>query len=166
MVDTYAVVLAAFMLTAGDLVDLFGSRRLFLAGLAVFGLGSAACAVAPAAGLLIAARALQGFGAAAILPTSLAIVNQLFPDEGERPRAIGIWAGVGGSALVLGPILGGLLVDPLGWRAIFWINVPLVLISVPLAIAFIPPPRGRAGRDPTCSARCSAPGRSWRWCLP
>jgi DHA2 family methylenomycin A resistance protein-like MFS transporter len=138
VVDAYAVVLAACMLTAGDLVDLLGSRRLFLAGLGLFGLGSAACAVAPGAEALIAARAAQGLGAAAILPTSLAIVNQLFPDGGERPRAIGIWAGVGGSALVLGPILGGLLVDPFGWRAIFWINVPLALIALGLAFAFIP----------------------------
>src|SRR5690348_11566477 len=76
VVDAYAVVLAACMLTAGDLVDLFGSRRLFLAGLGIFGLGSAACALAPGPGSLIAARAVQGLGAAAILPTSLAIVNQ------------------------------------------------------------------------------------------
>jgi DHA2 family methylenomycin A resistance protein-like MFS transporter len=144
VVDAYALVLAAFMLSAGDLVDRFGSRRLFLAGLALFGIGSTACAAAPGVGFLIGARVLQGFGAAAILPTSLAVVNQLFPAAGDRPRAIGVWAGIGGSALVFGPVLGGLLVGPLGWRAIFWLNVPLVLASLALATAFIPTGTGSA----------------------
>jgi MFS transporter, DHA2 family, methylenomycin A resistance protein len=127
VVDAYALVLASGMLGAGDLADRVGSRRLFLAGMAIFGAASAACAAAPGAGVLIAARAVQGLGAAAILPSSLAIVNQLFPDPEERPKAIGVWAGLGGSALVLGPVLGGALVGPLGWRAIFWLNVPLVV---------------------------------------
>jgi MFS transporter, DHA2 family, methylenomycin A resistance protein len=127
VVDAYALVLASGMLGAGDLADRVGSRRLFLAGMAIFGGASAACAAAPGAGVLIAARAVQGLGAAAILPSSLAIVNQLFPDPEERPKAIGVWAGLGGSALVLGPVLGGALVGPLGWRAIFWLNVPLVV---------------------------------------
>ncbi|HEX4304613.1 MAG TPA: MFS transporter [Solirubrobacterales bacterium] len=130
VVDAYALVLAAGMLGAGDLADRTGSRRLFLAGLAAFGGASALCAAAPSAGVLIGSRAVQGLGAAAILPSSLAIVNQLFPDEEERPKAIGVWAGLGGSALVLGPILGGLLVGPLGWRAIFWLNVPLVVAAL------------------------------------
>ncbi|HET7588978.1 MAG TPA: MFS transporter [Solirubrobacterales bacterium] len=145
VVDGYALVLAAFMLSAGDLVDRLGSRRLFLAGLGLFGLGSTACAAAPGVGFLVGGRVVQGFGAAAILPTSLAVVNQLFPDAHERPRAIGVWAGIGGSALVFGPVLGGLLVGPLGWRSIFWLNVPLVLASLALAIAFIPP--GSGGKD-------------------
>src|SRR6202042_86683 len=96
------------------------------------------CALAPSAAVLIAARAVQGLGAAAILPSSLAIVNQLFPDPEERPKAIGIWAGLGGSALVLGPILGGALVGPLGWRAIFWLNVPLVIAALVGGIATLP----------------------------
>jgi MFS transporter, DHA2 family, methylenomycin A resistance protein len=98
--------------------------------LVVFGGASALCAAAPDAGVLIGARAVQGLGAAAILPSSLAIVNQLFPDPEERPKAIGVWAGLGGSALVLGPILGGVLVGPLGWQAIFWLNVPLVIAAL------------------------------------
>jgi MFS transporter, DHA2 family, methylenomycin A resistance protein len=130
VVDAYALVLAAGMLGAGDLADRTGSRRLFLAGLVAFGGASTLCAAAPDAAVLIGARAVQGLGAAAILPSSLAIVNQLFPDPAERPKAIGVWAGLGGSALVLGPILGGVLVGPLGWRAIFWLNVPLVIAAL------------------------------------
>jgi DHA2 family methylenomycin A resistance protein-like MFS transporter len=138
VVDAYALVLAAGMLGAGDLADRAGSRRLFLAGLVLFGAASALCAIAPDAGVLIAARAVQGLGAAAILPSSLAIVNQLFPEAEERPKAIGVWAGLGGSALVLGPILGGLLVGPLGWRAIFWLNVPLVVAALIGTLAMLP----------------------------
>jgi DHA2 family methylenomycin A resistance protein-like MFS transporter len=148
VVDAYALVLAAGMLGAGDLADRAGSRRLFLAGLVLFGGASALCAAAPDAGVLIAARAVQGLGAAAILPSSLAIVNQLFPDQEERPRAIGIWAGLGGSALVLGPILGGLLVGPLGWRAIFWLNVPLVVAALVGGSATLPPGSTAKGTRP------------------
>ncbi len=138
VVDGYALCLAAFMLGAGDLADRLGSRRLFLAGLALFGLASAACAAAPSAGVLVAARVAQGLGAAAILPTSLAVVNQLYSDPEERPRAIGLWAGVGSSALVLGPILGGLLVGPFGWRAIFALNVPLVAAALFAGMRLLP----------------------------
>lgn len=147
VVDAYALVLAAGMLGAGDLADRTGSRRLFLAGLLAFGGASALCAAAPDASVLIAARAVQGLGAAAILPSSLAIVNQLFPDPKERPKAIGVWAGLGGSALVLGPILGGVLVGPLGWRAIFWLNVPLVAAALAGGFVTLPEgPRAKAAR--------------------
>ncbi|HEY1854526.1 MAG TPA: MFS transporter [Solirubrobacterales bacterium] len=153
VVDAYALVLAAFMLGAGDLADRLGSRHLFLAGLALFGLASAACAAAPSAATLIAARIAQGLGAAAILPTSLAVVNQLYTDPEERPRAIGVWAGIGSSALVLGPVLGGLLVGPLGWRAIFALNVPLVAASLLAGVKLLP-----AG--PTAAAeRADVPGQ-------
>ncbi len=157
VVDAYALVLAATMLGAGDLADRLGSRRLFLGGLALFGVASSVCALSPSAAVVIAARAVQGLGAAAILPSSLAIVNQLFPDSAERPRAIGIWAGLGGSALVLGPILGGALVGPLGWRAIFWANVPLVVGSLTGGLALLP--EGPAAAPPVliCSARRLAP---------
>ncbi|MBS1879826.1 MAG: MFS transporter [Actinobacteria bacterium] len=145
VVDAYALALAAFMLGAGDLADRLGSRRLFLAGLALFGLASAACAAAPGAAVLIAARVAQGLGAAAVLPTSLAIVNQLYPEPEERPRAIGLWAGVGSSALVLGPVLGGLLVGPLGWRAIFALNLPLVTASLIAGRRLLPAARPGPG---------------------
>jgi MFS transporter, DHA2 family, methylenomycin A resistance protein len=153
VVDAYALVLAAFMLGAGDLADRLGSRRLFLAGLTVFGLASAACAAAPGAAALIGARVAQGLGAAAILPTSLAVVNQLYTDPAERPRAIGAWAGIGSSALVLGPVLGGLLVGPLGWRAIFALNVPLVVVALFAGMKLLP-------EGPTAKAeRADVPGQ-------
>ncbi|HEX3518197.1 MAG TPA: MFS transporter [Solirubrobacteraceae bacterium] len=146
VVDAYALVLAAFMLSSGDLADRFGAPRVFAMGLALFGLASAGCAAAPSIGFLIGARALQGLGAAAILPTSLAIVNQLFTDPSERPRAIGTWAALGGSAMVAGPVLGGVLVAAVSWRAIFWLNVPLAALASALAVALIPAQSPRKAR--------------------
>src|SRR3954454_5965924 len=149
VVDAYALALASTMLSAGDLADLFGLRRVFFAGLATFGAASVACALAPGVGVLVAARAVQGLGAAAILPTSLAIVNRCVPDERSRSRAIGVWAAVGSSALVVGPLCGGALVVALGWRAVFWINVPLCALALALAATALPrlPGARRSGVD-------------------
>src|SRR5436190_20393943 len=130
VVDGYALVLAALMLSTGNLADLYGRRRIFSLGLGGFGVASLLCGLAPGIGALVVARVLQGLAAAAILPTSLAIVGQAFPAPGERARAIGFWAGVGSLALIAGPILGGVLVDALGWRAIFLLNVPLSLAAL------------------------------------
>ncbi|MQA75545.1 MAG: DHA2 family efflux MFS transporter permease subunit [Solirubrobacterales bacterium] len=146
VVDGYALALASLMLSAGDLADRLGVRRVFIAGLGVFALASAICALAPTAAVLIGGRALQGLGAAAILPTSLALVNELFPDPGERPRAIGAWAALGGSALVAGPVLGGIVVGGLGWRAIFWLNVPLAAAALLAAAAVLPRQGQTSGR--------------------
>src|SRR4051794_18677649 len=149
VVDSYALALASTMLSAGDLADLFGLRRVFLAGLATFGAASVVCALAPSVGVLVAARAVQGVGAAAILPTSLAIVNRCVLDERSRNRAIGVWAAVGSSALVAGPVCGGALVSALGWRAVFWVNVPLCALALVLASAALPqlPGDRRTGVD-------------------
>jgi MFS transporter, DHA2 family, methylenomycin A resistance protein len=149
VVDGYALVLASLMLSAGDLGDLFGQRRVFAGGLALFLLASVACALAPSAAVLIGARTVQGMGAAAILPTSLAITNQLYAEPRRRARAIGYWAAVGSLALVAGPIVGGLVVDAFGWRAVFWLNVPLLVFALVLALAFAPKssPRRSASID-------------------
>lgn len=144
VVDAYALLFAGLMLSTGDLGDLFGHRRVFLSGIVVFVSGSIGCALAPGAAALIAARALQGVGAAALLPTSLAILNQAFPEERERAGALGLWAGVSALSLAAGPILGGFLVGALGWRAIFWANIPVGLAAAALAVWAV-----RESREPT-----------------
>jgi DHA2 family methylenomycin A resistance protein-like MFS transporter len=137
VVDGYALVLASLMLSAGDVGDLAGRRRIFVGGLFAFGVSSVICALAPSVAVLIAGRALQGLGAAAILPTSLAIINHAFADSDERTKAIGFWAALGSLALVAGPLVGGALVDAVDWRAIFWLNVPLVVFAVVLTVALV-----------------------------
>jgi DHA2 family methylenomycin A resistance protein-like MFS transporter len=130
VVDAYALALACLMLSAGQVADAFGRRRVFAGGMALFGAASAACALAPSAGALIAARVVQGVGAAALLPASLALVTAAHEDPGERARAIGVWAGVGSLGLVAGPLVGGALAGWLGWRAVFWAGVPVCVAAL------------------------------------
>ena len=126
VVDAYAVAFAAFMLSAGALGDRFGARRAFQWGMAIFALASVGCALAPSAGVLDAARAVQGFGAAVMLPNSLALLNHaLAHDAPARARGIAYWTAAGAISIALGPVLGGLLVAGVGWPAIFWVNLPL-----------------------------------------
>jgi DHA2 family methylenomycin A resistance protein-like MFS transporter len=147
-VDAYAVALAALMLTAGTLGDLYGHKRIVLAGLALFGAGSAGCALAPTAGALVGFRALSGVGAALLLPGTLAIITRAVPGRREQARAIGVWAGVGSVALPAGPVLGGVLVDGPGWRWVFWINVPIVLVAGLVTARVIVESRATARRRP------------------
>jgi MFS transporter, DHA2 family, methylenomycin A resistance protein len=137
VVDGYALVLASLMLSAGDIADLVGRRRVFAGGLFLFGASSLICAIAPSVAVLVAGRAIQGVGAAAILPTSLAIINHAFAGSEERAKAIGFWAALGSVALVAGPLAGGILVDSISWRAIFWLNLPLAAIAIALTLALI-----------------------------
>jgi DHA2 family methylenomycin A resistance protein-like MFS transporter len=147
VVDAYTLVLAALLLTAGVLGDRLGARRVFAAGLLVFTVASALCAAAPGMGALIAARVLQGAGAALALPTSLSLIAHAFPDGGQRARAIGLWVGCGGVAVAAGPPLGGLLVEGLGWRAVFLVNVPIGLAGSAVALRWVPSPPRAAGRS-------------------
>ena len=146
VVTAYTVALAALLLTGGTLADIAGRRRVFLAGLALFAATSAACALSETAGQLIAARAVQGAGAALVLPGGLAVLAAAYPDAGPRARAIGLWAATGSAALVLGPVVGGLLVAASGWPAVFWVNLPLCAL-VAAVVVFAPegppPERGR-----------------------
>ncbi|WLW49942.1 MFS transporter [Streptomyces sp. YU58] len=137
VVDGYALALASLMLTSGAAGDRYGHKRVVLTGLAVFGAGSLACGLAPDTTVLIAARVVQGVGAALLLPGTLAIIGRAFPDDRARARAIGLWAGVGSLALPAGPLLGGALTDALGWRAIFLVNVPIVLVALVLSAAVV-----------------------------
>ncbi|MEV6913675.1 MFS transporter [Amycolatopsis sp. NPDC051106] len=129
VVDGYAVVLAAALLTGGALGDVFGHRRVVLAGFAIFGAASAACGFAGSAPWLVAARAGQGLGAALLLPGTLAVITNAYPGHAERARALGVWAGVSALALAAGPVLGGAVVSAAGWRPVFWLNVPIVLAA-------------------------------------
>ncbi|MBO9524250.1 MAG: MFS transporter [Nocardioidaceae bacterium] len=147
VVDAYTIVLAGLLITSGALADRFGRRRVFRTGLVVFGLASVAGAVAPGLGTLVAARALQGVGASMLSPVALAIVVNVMPDPRERARAIGIWASVFGLSMAAGPLVGGALVTGLGWRWVFWVNVPVVLLALALTAVVVPEsraPRARA----------------------
>ncbi len=144
VVDAYTVAFAAFMLSAGALGDRFGARRAFQWGMAIFALASMACALAPTAGALDAARAVQGLGAAVMLPNSLALLNNaLAHDAAARARGIGYWTAAGAIAIALGPVLGGLLVSGVGWPAIFWVNVPLCALGFWLSLRLHETPTGQ-----------------------
>jgi len=138
VVDAYTLALASVMLTAGSEADRAGARRVFTAGLAVFGAGSAACAAAPTLGVLIAARALQGLGASALLPCSLALLVHQFPDARARARALGVWGGMGSLGVALGPVIGGGIVALASWRLIFVINVPVCAATIFLLRRYVP----------------------------
>jgi DHA2 family methylenomycin A resistance protein-like MFS transporter len=125
VVDGYAVPFAACMLSAGALGDRYGHRRACVAGFAVFGLASVMAALARSVTQLIAARAVQGIGAAIMLPASLAMITTLYPEQRERSRALGIWGGIATVGFAAGPLLGGVLITVSGWPAIFWINLPI-----------------------------------------
>jgi DHA2 family methylenomycin A resistance protein-like MFS transporter len=133
VVDAYAIALAALMLAGGTIGDLRGHKRIVLAGLGLFGLASLGCGLAPSIAVLVAMRAVQGIGAAMMLPGTLAVITNAYPEDRERARAIGTWAGIGSAALPAGPLLGGLLTQAVSWRAVFLINVPIVLLALVVA---------------------------------
>ncbi|RMI36260.1 MFS transporter [Actinomadura harenae] len=139
VVDGYAVAVAGLLLGGGALGDRFGYRRTLVAGLVLFGAASLACGLASGPGSLIAARAVQGAGAALLLPGSLAAVTRMFPDPVEQARALGAWAAVSSTALPAGPLLGGLLVDGPGWRWIFLVNVPIVVAGIVGVLLLVTP---------------------------
>ena len=134
------MVLGALVLIGGASADRFGRRRVFVIGVAVFTAASVLCGLAVGTATLVAARALQGVGAALLVPASLALLGATFP-ESERARAIGAWAGYGALAMAVGPILGGFLTDHVSWRAIFYLNVPLAIAAVWLALRGAPDSR-------------------------
>ncbi len=130
VVSTYTIAFAALILTAGALGDRFGAKKIFMAGFAVFTCASLGCALAPTAAILIAARAMQGIGAAILVPNSLALLNHAYPGEKERGRAVGIWAAGASLALTAGPLAGGALIAMTGWRSIFLVNLPIGLVGL------------------------------------
>lgn len=131
------LVRSSLLLSAGALADRFGRRRLFQLGLVGFGAGSILCSLAPTSELLIAFRVLQAIGGAALTPASLALIADAFPGRVERARALGFWSATAGASTALGPIVGGALVQSAGWRSVFWINVPVVVLAYVLAGRFV-----------------------------
>ncbi len=143
-VNAYVLSYAALLLTGAALGDRFGRRRMFLAGLALFTTASAAAALAPSTGTLIAARAIQGLGAAIVTPLTLTLLAEAFPAE-RRGMAIGVWSGVSGIAVALGPLVGGAVVQTLSWHWIFWINVPIGIALLVPASRMLAESRGPYG---------------------
>lgn len=129
ILNAYTLSAASLVLTSGTLGDIYGRKRVFLAGLVIFTIASFICGLAPNLGILIAGRTLQGIGAASLVPSSLAILADTFPKPDEKAKAIDIWSAVSGIALVAGPVLGGLFVDTLGWQSVFFLNVLLGAIA-------------------------------------
>ena len=135
VVNAYTIVFAGLMLSMGTMTDKLGAKSVFIGGLVIILISSGVSAVVTSIGALIAMRAVLGIGGAALLPASLTLIAHAYPDPGERARALGIWAAVTGIALAAGPVVGGILVDSLGWRSIFLLNIPLAIIS--LAITWL-----------------------------
>lgn len=146
IVSSYILVFAGLMLAGGRLADVLGARRVFLAGLTVFTLASLAAGLATSGGMLIAARAVQGVGAALLTPTSLSLITQLFPGPAERGRAVGIWSAAGALSMALGPVTGGFISEHLHWGWIYLINVPLGVATFGLALWAVRPSFTRVRR--------------------
>jgi EmrB/QacA subfamily drug resistance transporter len=146
IVDTYVLVFASLLLTAGMLADRFGRRGALQVGLAIFGLGSATAAFAGSAGMLIGARAVMGIGGAAIMPSTLSILTNVFTDARERAQAIGVWAAVAGLGIAIGPVTGGWLLEHFWWGSVFLVNLPVVAIALLAGRLLVPTSRDPAPR--------------------
>ncbi|MCM3920537.1 MFS transporter [Frankia sp. AiPs1] len=155
VVDGYSTTFAALLLLGGGLGERLGHRRVFMVGLALFGLASVLCALAVDTGVLVAGRMCQGAGAALLVPTSLALLAGAYPQREIRARALGFWASIAGVAFAAGPLVGGLLLAGLSWRAVFWLNVPVVAVAMVLTTRMVPRPavaRNHRRMDPAGQA--------------
>jgi EmrB/QacA subfamily drug resistance transporter len=153
-VDAYTLVLASLLMLSGSMADRLGRRRVFETGLALFTLASLLCSIAPSLGWLIAFRMLQAIGGSMLNPVAMSIIRNVFTDARERAQAIGMWGATVGVSLALGPVVGGTLVQSIGWRSIFWINVPVGLLALALTFRFVPESRAPRPRrlDPVGQA--------------
>ncbi|MFI6348900.1 MFS transporter [Streptomyces sp. NPDC050560] len=147
-IDAYTLVLASLLMLAGSTADRLGRRRVFQAGLVVFVLGSLLCSLAPNLPSLVAFRMVQAVGGSMLNPVAMSIITNTFTDPRERARAIGVWGGVIGISMAAGPLVGGLLVDSVGWRSIFWLNLPVGLAALLLTVKYVPESRAATARRP------------------
>jgi len=145
-VDAYLLVIASLLMLSGSVADRVGRRRVFQIGLAIFTLGSLACSLAPDLGALIGFRALQAVGGSMLNPVAMAIITNVFTDPAERAKVIGFWGSTFGLSVAVGPIIGGALVDSVGWRGVFWINIPVCIAAIILTAAYVPESRGATAR--------------------
>lgn len=146
VIDAYNLVYASLLLTGGLSADFYGRRRAFVFGAGIFTVASIVCALAPQIWILISGRILAGFGAALLIPASLAIIRVSWPDPRQRAKVLGIWAACNGLALAIGPTVGGMLIETFGWRSIFWLVVPFGITAVILAVSVISESSHREGR--------------------
>ncbi|MGW2324976.1 MFS transporter [Streptomyces sp. NPDC001700] len=147
-IDAYTLVLAALLMLAGSTADRIGRKRVFQTGLVIFTLGSALCSLAPNLGALVGFRMVQAIGGSMLNPVAMSIITNTFTEPRERARAIGVWGGVVGISMAAGPIVGGVLVESIGWRSIFWINLPVGLAAMALTARFVPESRAPKPRRP------------------
>ena len=148
VIAAYTLVLASLLMLSGATADRVGRRRVFLAGLAVFTAGSGLCSLAPGLGWLIVFRMLQAVGGSMLNPVAMSIITNTFTDRAERARAIGVWGATYGLSMALGPVVGGLLVDSVGWRGAFWVNIPVGLVAIAATLRFVPESRAPRARRP------------------
>ncbi|HXL18352.1 MAG TPA: MFS transporter, partial [Streptosporangiaceae bacterium] len=138
VVASYSLVIASLLMLAGSTADRVGRRRTFQVGLALFTLGSLLCSLAPSLGALVVFRMLQAVGGSMLNPVAMSIITNTFTGRTERARAIGIWGSVVGLSMALGPVLGGVLVSSVGWRSIFWVNIPVGIVAIILTAIVVP----------------------------
>ncbi|MGA2209461.1 MAG: DHA2 family efflux MFS transporter permease subunit [Acidimicrobiales bacterium] len=146
IVDAYTLVLASLLMLSGSMADRFGRRRVFQLGLVLFTLGSLACSLAPNLASLVAFRMMQAVGGSMLNPVAMSIIRNTFEDPRERAQAIGVWGAVVGVSMALGPVTGGLLVEAVGWRSIFWVNIPVGLAAVILTALYVPESKALVAR--------------------
>ncbi|MYR40921.1 MFS transporter [Streptomyces sp. SID5910] len=147
-VDAYTLVLAALLMLAGSTADRIGRKRVFMTGLVVFTAGSVLCSLAPDLSSLVVFRMMQAVGGSMLNPVAMSIITNTFTDSRERARAIGVWGAVVGISMAAGPLVGGLLVESVGWRSIFWVNLPVGLAALLLTLRFVPESRAPRARRP------------------
>ncbi|MFJ9536711.1 MFS transporter [Streptomyces sp. NPDC101225] len=147
-IDAYTLVLASLLMLAGSTGDRVGRKKVFMAGLVVFSIGSLLCSLAPSLDALVAFRMVQAVGGSMLNPVAMSIITNTFTDPRERARAIGVWGAVVGISMAAGPLVGGLLVESVGWRSIFWVNLPVGLAALLLTLRFVPDSRAPKARRP------------------